>query len=350
MIDIFKFAEEKDVELLYATRFGSHLYGTATANSDLDVKGIFLPTKRDLLLQGAPDQFSFHSGNDNDRNTKDDVDVELYSLHNFLRMCERGDTGALDLLFSFTNKDAPIYCNPKYNSIINNIEYLINPLNTRAFIGYCIGQSKKYSLKGARLRALDNLIDYINGEIYKKQENREDYWEHFKEVDDVQLETYIDKILKNCACGAYVMEDFVEVHAKSTQKIRAIRVLGSVHLQTITMNEFKRRLVDLQNKYGERAKKARDNDSIDYKALSHAYRVALQSEELITTGKITFPLKDAQIIREIKIGYLTMNAIADLIETQVEKVDTLLQKPELLVENKFNKQTRDKLILEFYGN
>ena len=35
-------------------RAGSHLYGTATAASDTDLKAVYLPAARDILLQRAP--------------------------------------------------------------------------------------------------------------------------------------------------------------------------------------------------------------------------------------------------------------------------------------------------------
>lgn len=39
---------------LVRMKFGSHLYGTATPESDTDIKGVFLPELRDLLLARAP--------------------------------------------------------------------------------------------------------------------------------------------------------------------------------------------------------------------------------------------------------------------------------------------------------
>jgi predicted nucleotidyltransferase len=39
------------MELIVEMRFGSHLYGTATPESDLDFKGVYLPEARDILLQ-----------------------------------------------------------------------------------------------------------------------------------------------------------------------------------------------------------------------------------------------------------------------------------------------------------
>jgi len=37
-------------KLLYVTKFGSHLYGTFNRNSDLGIRGIFLPNFESLLM------------------------------------------------------------------------------------------------------------------------------------------------------------------------------------------------------------------------------------------------------------------------------------------------------------
>ena len=44
--------------------------------------------------------------------------------------------------------------------------------------------------------------------------------------------------------------------------------------------------------YGKRAQAAADNDGSDLKAISHCVRILFQVEELLETGKITFPLTE----------------------------------------------------------
>jgi predicted nucleotidyltransferase len=39
------------MDLVVEMRFGSHLYGTDTPDSDVDLKGVYLPEARDILLQ-----------------------------------------------------------------------------------------------------------------------------------------------------------------------------------------------------------------------------------------------------------------------------------------------------------
>ena len=61
--------------------FGSHLYGTNTKDSDKDFKGIELPCTEDILLGKIFRTKKLGTGNDNSKNTKDDLDYDIYSLH-----------------------------------------------------------------------------------------------------------------------------------------------------------------------------------------------------------------------------------------------------------------------------
>ena len=71
------------MDLIVKMIFGSHLYGTAIERSDCDYKGIFLPTREEILLGRVPKCRQFSSAGDGVRNTPQDVDVEIYSLPRF---------------------------------------------------------------------------------------------------------------------------------------------------------------------------------------------------------------------------------------------------------------------------
>lgn len=95
---------------LVEIKFGSHLYGTSTPASDLDLKAVHLPTARELLLQQVKGVRNDGTKADNTRrNTADDVDRESYALQKYLGLAAEGQTVALDMLFA----PGPIYlCDP----------------------------------------------------------------------------------------------------------------------------------------------------------------------------------------------------------------------------------------------
>src|SRR5689334_19029137 len=82
-------------------KFGSHLYGTDTLNSDLDIKAVYLPEARDICLGTVKRNICTHRPKQHgERNTKDDVDVEVFSLGEYLKLLLEGQTMALDMLFA----------------------------------------------------------------------------------------------------------------------------------------------------------------------------------------------------------------------------------------------------------
>ncbi|MFA5753336.1 MAG: nucleotidyltransferase domain-containing protein, partial [Bacteroidales bacterium] len=80
-------------------KFGSVLYGTNTPESDTDIKGVFLPTYRDCLLNRISRCRVESSGPKGAKNTSSDTDEETYSLHYFMQLLREGQVVALDMLF-----------------------------------------------------------------------------------------------------------------------------------------------------------------------------------------------------------------------------------------------------------
>lgn len=61
---------EHGASLLFLTLFGSTLYGTESpGKSDVDVRGIFLPSPDSLALHATPKSLHFSTGGDTRKNT-----------------------------------------------------------------------------------------------------------------------------------------------------------------------------------------------------------------------------------------------------------------------------------------
>lgn len=77
--------------------------------------------------------------------------------------------------------------------------------------------------------------------------------------------------------------------------------------------------------YGHRARLAAENKNIDWKAISHALRAAIQTKEILTTGTINFPLKDAPFLLDVKSGRLDYaGEVAPVLESLMDEVEKLV--------------------------
>ena len=136
--------------------FGSHLYGTATKESDKDFKGVFLPSKEQILLGKIPKSYNTTSKKGNaTKNTSEDTDTEFYSLHYFIELACQGQTVALDILHA--PKEMILVTTPIWEDLVKNREKFYTK-NLSAFIGYAHRQVAKYGIRSGRLGNLREVI------------------------------------------------------------------------------------------------------------------------------------------------------------------------------------------------
>ena len=322
-------------QLLYLIKFGSFLYGTQTENSDLDLKGIFLPSFESLILQNKVNSISFSTGENSTKNCSDDVDIELWSLQYWLSLVGKWDTGGLDLLFSNTNPDSVLFEWNFMDELFKNPLKLFDPKNVNSYIGYCNSQAKKYGIKGSRLGIVKQVYEFV-GE-YITLEN-----EKFK------LSTIVNKIIKqygdNSLCFIKNIQDKDDVERPY------LFLCGKQHQLSITIREFFERIKNNYEIYGERARLAEKNNGLDYKALSHALRCINQYIQLLTIGEIKFPLtgKSLTNVMNIKNGNYSWKKIEDIILKGLDQIDLLRKETNIVGE--LNSKFVKNFILKQYDN
>ena len=91
------------MNLVIKMKFGSHLYGTNTETSDTDYKGVFLLTLEECLLNKIPKSCNLSTKKGEAKNSSEDIDTEIYSLHKFINLAVEGETVAIDILHAPTN-------------------------------------------------------------------------------------------------------------------------------------------------------------------------------------------------------------------------------------------------------
>ena len=291
-------------------KFGSHLYGTNTPTSDLDFKALYLPTAREIVLGKYKKTIAKSRPKaECERNNKDDVDMEIFSLDRYLELLCEGQTVALDILFAptdnvvnFTGQGALII-----SEIYKNREKLLTR-NVNAFVGYARQQAAKYGIKGSRMDALKRTVAVLD--------DLSSYGSHKKLSD---YPTTFSDLVKEC-------EALVSLEKTALLEIVLLKgptgLIDQPHLHVngrfIPFHATVKWARDVVGKmlegYGNRAKKAHLEGGIDWKALSHAVRVNGEAMELLKTNFITFPRPDAALLTQIKLGQLPYDQVAEMIE------------------------------------
>lgn len=120
---------------------GSHAYGTNTKKSDKDYKGIALPPLKQFYLGSDTfESVQITTGEQTSKNTKEDIDLTIYSIKRFFKLAEQADPSMLEMLFV---DPSSILINTKHGQAIleNRHLFLTNQLIKR-FGGFAF-QSRK---------------------------------------------------------------------------------------------------------------------------------------------------------------------------------------------------------------
>ena len=150
---------------------GSHLYGLNTENSDMDYKGVFLPSLDEMVTMTASHEIRHSTGSAHEKNSSEDVDTVYFSLQKFIKMACDGDTVAIDMLHC---DDAHLMSSsPVWEALVAN-RHLFYTKNMKAFLGYCRKQASKYGVKGSRLKSMEDVLTVLHSVLLVNPEARMD--------------------------------------------------------------------------------------------------------------------------------------------------------------------------------
>ncbi len=292
--------------ILVKMKFGSHLYGTDTPESDLDFKGVFLPDIGSLIQGERVKSINNSTGSGVVKNTSGDVDEEYYSLHYFLKLALEGQTVALDMLHA---PQSAILKNSHLWEVLVEQRSRFYTKNLKAFIGYARKQAAKYGIKGSRLadvrRVVKFLSNYSGNDAYKLR----DVWDHLPKGEHIK---FLDSDMK---------------HAPDL--IRMYQVCGKSFQETARCDYVQPILEGFLQEYGKRARQAEMNEGIDWKAMSHALRAAYQVKELFTDGTMTLPSPHRHLLTAVKQGKIDFKSVQAELETVMGVVEALSERSEL---------------------
>lgn len=294
------------MNIICEIKFGSHLYGTDTENSDIDIKGVYLPDSKDILLGSYKKSVvSERSKANGERNTKDDVDKEYLSLDRFIQLLCEGQTMALDMLFA--PSESYILYTWQWDKIRNHILENKTKFLSRdvaAFFGYAKKQAAKYGIKGSRMDAVQRTLTLLN--TLPEQDKLGTHHD--------ELAVLVQHTKDLVSLEKTPLVQFAITKDPSGNPLHHLEVANRKIPLDSSVKNGKQLLEKIYAEYGDRSHKAHLNGGVDFKALSHAIRVNAEAKELLSTGYITFPRPEAQLLRNIKLGTVPFDEVSEMVE------------------------------------
>ena len=303
-------------------KFGSHLYGLNTPNSDIDYKGIYIPTLREIMLGKYAKTFKSSTGAAHEKNQAGDIDLEVISLPRFIEMGIQGETLVLDMLHC----NEPLLSSDLWEKMVENRTKFYSK-SLKAFVGYVKRQAAKYGIKGSRLSDIDEAIQRLST------------FDPSLTIGDVKQSLYYGEfakwIVQEPPRDGMPTQFFYEVNMKKYQSTNSV---GYVIEQ----------LQKVWDSYGHRAKQAKENDGVDWKAMSHALRAGYQARDIYMNGDFEYPLKETEFLLKVKKGELDYTTeVAPELERLVDEVNKLSETSTL--PEKVDVQFWEEFLLDAYS-
>lgn len=298
---------------IITTIHGSNLFGTTTKNSDIDRKSVILPNKKDILLGNINQSKVFGAAaNKNEKNKANDEDFETHDVSRFITLLTQGQPVALEMLFT----PEKFYLQEPH-AIWNLIKQEAPKFLSKdiySFVGYCRRQANVYSVKGERLNAAKNaltIIIHLEKTVGAKE----------------KIGPYINDIVEYVNEPKYVKKtDIIQPNNKFIEHLEVCDKKAPFSSLILEVRKMVERIV---NEYGKRANNAAEENGSDWKAISHAVRIANEAIEFLSSGFITLPRPEAEYLTDIKLGKIDKVKVYENIDELFEKIEIELKNSKL---------------------
>ena len=262
-------------------RTGSHLYGTSVPESDEDFMGLFVAPKEYYLGMKTVKEVNCNvvSKTADGKNDKDAIDSKLYELKNFVRLAADGNPNIIESLF--VNENNITDSNFIGRRLLHNKFLFPSKLVKQRFIGYAVGQLHKAKEKPENFDNLTMFQTFYDSTIDNKRIVEMAYIRH-------PVTEFMSFYPDHVSIGGLNFNCNVKMR-KVMDKV-STRIKNASHRQ------------DMWTKYG-----------FDTKFMMHCMRLILEGQELLETGKIEFPLKEKQLLLDIRTGQFAFEEVHEMI-------------------------------------
>jgi RNA repair pathway DNA polymerase beta family len=283
------------------TIYGAHLFGLDTPDSDRDYKGIFQASIEDIILRKDVKTINESTTSNAAKNSSNDIDLEFKELRTFINDCLAGQTYALEMLF--TPAEFILESSPTWDFIVANRSKLV-PNDLQPFIGYAFSQSQKYSLRGKRLEELERVIAWF------QTQNSND-----------KLGTIVDKLEMSDYTFTQIYKHKLKLQTHPNEE--RLCSLGMIFQYNKPIKECLPTLLKRLDQYGTRSEIAKDAGGTDWKSYSHAFRLMYEWEQLLTQGRLSFPIPRSEFVKGVKLGHFPIEEMQDKLFDEFARINAL---------------------------
>lgn len=362
-IDLDKIYEKSNFKWLkdgtiYQTLHGSHAYGTSRPDSDIDIRGICIPSENYQL--GILDSFE-------QTVMSEPMDCTIFGIQKFIKLAIDGNPNALEIIF--TDPSDRLFINEMGESLLNIRDLFISKKCKYTFQGYSRSQLKRIKVHRKWI---------VRGDIKKPERSDYDLPDTNKLVPEhqqLEIEAQIKSKLESWEIDTTGMDPAAQIKFK--EEIH--NVLVDLKLNSDEFHMYAARSLGLNDNLTEAFQKERAYKSAlrefkqyeiwklernkarfeleekyhyDVKYGMHLIRLYLMCIEILRDHKINVKRPDAEFLLSIRNGAWTYDQLIEWAENQDKILDelyitsTLRKEPERIKINDWLIKTQ----IDFYKN
>lgn len=304
---------------------GSHAYGTNTETSDLDVRGIALNSKSEILTHRNPfEQF-----------VNEETDTVIYGFNKMIGLLTDNNPNTIEILG--LDDSQYLYLSPIGKELVDNAHIFLSKKSVKTFGGYANQQLYRLNQLCKHQMAQDELEAHI---LKTMNFTMDSFAEHYADFSG-GLNLYVDKSHRE----ELVSEIFCDINLSHYP----LRDLNSL------MNDFTN-IIRSYNKVGQRNSKAKEHGKIG-KHMMHLVRLYFMVFDILEKHEIvTHREKEHDFLMEIRFGkYIDENNqvkpeffdIVKKLEAHLVKLaasSTLPERPNYEIIDKFQMSVNERVI------
>lgn len=326
--------------LIFQCIVGSQAYGTAIATSDIDCKGVYVQSLKDILLL-----------NKYKPQVEIGKDICFYEVRRFLELLQTANPTVLELLYM--PEECIQYKSRKFDLITKHRDKFLTKKCRASFAGYAIQQIKK-------AKGLDKKMNWENQRIVRKTPL--DFCYIYEDGKTMPVQKWLDREkLKQEFCGLAALDHFKDAYAlyydhvaEYGQKVnRQYQLLGYKGIVLEDSNELRLSSVPkgqrsetilyynkdaysmhckdfneyttwLENRNTQRYVDTKDhNQKIDGKNMLHCRRLLDMAKEIAQQKTINVKRPNADYLLKIRRGEVRLDEIIEQAENDIKELDSL---------------------------
>lgn len=219
---------------------GSHAYGTNTATSDVDVRGVATNSKREILLNRDFEQI-----------TNNVTDTTVYSLRKFITLITNCNPNTIELLG--LKPEHYLYVSDIGKTLLENKEMFLSQRAVHSFAGYANQQLRRLENGSARaqdqhlreqhmLKVINGVTDNFKGKFAEYHENAVSMY--IDKSERLGEEIYVDFDFKH-----YPLRDFNMILVETSAIEREYNKLGTRNTKALEHGKLEKHAMHLVRLY-----------------------------------------------------------------------------------------------------